>query len=70
MEIERYIDEMVALGEKGAYKKATVDRAPLRVKYFFGEGYTYGGQMERKGKIFFLMFFLNIEISKYLSIRF
>lgn len=48
-EIEGKIDEVVAIGEKGLYKKHTVDRAPLRNKYFFGEGYTYGSQMLRKG---------------------
>ena len=26
-----------------------MDLAPLRNKYFFGEGYTYGSQLERKG---------------------
>ncbi|XP_054713205.1 RNA demethylase ALKBH5-like [Uloborus diversus] len=48
-EIENKIDEVVAMGEKGLYKKHTVDRAPLRNKYFFGEGYTYGSQLLRKG---------------------
>lgn len=48
-EIESKIEEVVAIGEKGLYKKYTVDRAPLRNKYFFGEGYTYGSQMLRKG---------------------
>lgn len=48
-EIEKKIEEVVAIGEKGLYKKYTVDRAPLRNKYFFGEGYTYGSQMLRKG---------------------
>ncbi|KFM68135.1 putative alpha-ketoglutarate-dependent dioxygenase ABH5, partial [Stegodyphus mimosarum] len=47
--IEDKIDEVVAIGEKGLYKKYTVDRAPLRNKYFFGEGYTYGSQLLRKG---------------------
>ncbi|GFS77789.1 RNA demethylase ALKBH5 [Nephila pilipes] len=48
-EIENKIDEVVAIGEKGLYKKYTVDRAPLRNKYFFGEGYTYGSQLLKKG---------------------
>lgn len=48
-EIESKIEEVVSFGEKGLYKKHTVDRAPLRNKYFFGEGYTYGSQMLRKG---------------------
>ncbi|XP_067672775.1 RNA demethylase ALKBH5-like [Haliotis asinina] len=48
-EIERKIDEVVAEAEAGVYKDCTVDRAPLRNKYFFGEGYTYGSQMAKKG---------------------
>ena len=48
-EIEKKIDEVVENAEKGIYKEHTVDRAPLRNKYFFGEGYTYGSQLERKG---------------------
>ncbi|XP_015910682.1 RNA demethylase ALKBH5 [Parasteatoda tepidariorum] len=48
-QIESKIDEVVATGDKGLYKKYTVDRAPLRNKYFFGEGYTYGSQLLRKG---------------------
>ena len=47
--IEKKIDKVVFLGKEGFYKKSTVDRAPLRNKYFFGEGYTYGSQMARKG---------------------
>jgi len=47
-EIEDKIDEMVAEGNKGMFKDCTVDRAPLRVKYFFGEGYTYGQQLQNK----------------------
>ena len=48
-EIEKHIDDMVQIGKRGVYKKYTVDRAPLRTKYFFGEGYTYGGQLKTRG---------------------
>lgn len=48
-DIEKRIDNVVKLANKGMYKDHTVDRAPLRNKYFFGEGYTYGSQLERKG---------------------
>ncbi|XP_045214036.2 RNA demethylase ALKBH5-like [Mercenaria mercenaria] len=48
-EIEKKIDEVVKIANKGVYKGHTVDRAPLRNKYFFGEGYTYGSQLEKKG---------------------
>ncbi|CAB1459611.1 unnamed protein product [Pleuronectes platessa] len=47
--IEEKIDEVVAQGEAGLYREHTVDRAPLRNKYFFGEGYTYGAQLEKRG---------------------
>ncbi|XP_077979842.1 RNA demethylase ALKBH5-like [Glandiceps talaboti] len=47
--IERKIDEVVAEADGGAYKRYTVDRAPLRNKYFFGEGYTYGAQLTKRG---------------------
>jgi mRNA N6-methyladenine demethylase len=47
--IEQEIDDMVKLAEQGCFKQHTVDRSPLRVKYFFGEGYTYGSQMTQKG---------------------
>lgn len=47
--IEKKIDETVKLADGGKYKKHTVDRSPLRVKYFFGEGYTYGSQMAHRG---------------------
>ena len=36
-EIEKCIDDVVKNGDRNAYKEHTVDRAPLRVKYFFGE---------------------------------
>lgn len=48
-EIEHKIDEIVHLANRGTYKERTVDRAPLRVKYFFGEGYTYGKQLAERG---------------------
>lgn len=48
-EIEKKIDEVVRISERGMYKEHTVDRAPLRNKYFFGEGYTYGSQLVKKG---------------------
>ena len=48
-DIEKKIDKVVFLASKGFYKRHTVDRAPLRNKYFFGEGYTYGSQMARRG---------------------
>lgn len=47
--IEEKIDEVVSKAEAGAYREHTVDRAPLRNKYFFGEGYTYGAQLEKRG---------------------
>uniref|UniRef100_A0A6Q2XE94 RNA demethylase ALKBH5 n=2 Tax=Esox lucius TaxID=8010 RepID=A0A6Q2XE94_ESOLU len=47
--IERKIDEVVSDAEAGLYREHTVDRAPLRNKYFFGEGYTYGAQLEKRG---------------------
>lgn len=48
-EIEKKINKVVKLGQLGIYKDHTVDRAPLRNKYFFGEGYTYGSQLAKKG---------------------
>ncbi|XP_060754527.1 RNA demethylase ALKBH5 [Neoarius graeffei] len=47
--IEAKIDEVVLKGDRGLYREHTVDRAPLRNKYFFGEGYTYGAQLEKRG---------------------
>jgi len=47
--IERKIDEVVAAGANGEYKPCTVDKTPLRNKYFFGEGYIYGGQLKVRG---------------------
>lgn len=49
IKIEARIDDVVSRAEKGLYKEHTVDRAPLRNKYFFGEGYTYGSQLQRRG---------------------
>ncbi|XP_067859193.1 RNA demethylase ALKBH5 [Heptranchias perlo] len=48
-EIETKIEDVVSRAEKGIYRDHTVDRAPLRNKYFFGEGYTYGSQLEKRG---------------------
>ncbi|XP_054762931.2 RNA demethylase ALKBH5-like [Lytechinus pictus] len=48
-EIEDKINEVVDIAAKGLYRDHTVDRAPLRNKYFFGEGYTYGSQLTKKG---------------------
>ncbi|XP_070579362.1 RNA demethylase ALKBH5-like [Ptychodera flava] len=47
--IETKIEEVVAEADRGMYKDHTVDRAPLRNKYFFGEGYTYGSQLAKRG---------------------
>ncbi|XP_002732258.1 RNA demethylase ALKBH5-like [Saccoglossus kowalevskii] len=47
--IEEKIDSVVADADRSIFKKHTVDRAPLRNKYFFGEGYTYGTQLDKKG---------------------
>ena len=47
--IEGKIDAVVRDAEVGLYRKHTVDRAPLRNKYFFGEGYTYGAQVAGSG---------------------
>lgn len=46
--LEQMIDDEV-VAKIDSFKSCTVDRAPLRNKYFFGEGYTYGSQLERKG---------------------
>ncbi|RUS76675.1 hypothetical protein EGW08_015565 [Elysia chlorotica] len=48
-QIEKKIDKVVKLSDLGLYKEHTVDRAPLRNKYFFGEGYTYGAQLTKRG---------------------
>uniref|UniRef100_A0A914XRH0 Alpha-ketoglutarate-dependent dioxygenase alkB homolog 5 n=1 Tax=Plectus sambesii TaxID=2011161 RepID=A0A914XRH0_9BILA len=48
-QLEEQIEMVEEKANRGEYKKNTVDRSPLRVKYFFGEGYTYGDQLERKG---------------------
>jgi len=47
--IEQKIDQVVKKANNGVYKTHTVDRTPLRCKYFFGEGYTYGNQLTQKG---------------------
>ncbi|CAF0908107.1 unnamed protein product [Didymodactylos carnosus] len=43
--IEKKINELVDDGNAGLFKKCTVDITPLRSKYFFGYGYTYGSGM-------------------------
>ncbi|XP_071947937.1 RNA demethylase ALKBH5-like [Antedon mediterranea] len=48
-QIEDKINEVVRIGDDDVYKDHTVDRAPLRNKYFFGEGYTYGAQLAKRG---------------------
>ncbi|XP_057310779.1 RNA demethylase ALKBH5-like [Hydractinia symbiolongicarpus] len=47
--IEKKIDQIAEKAKCGLYRQKTYDSAPLRNKYFFGEGYTYGKQMEQKG---------------------
>lgn len=47
--IEKKIDQIAEKAKCGLYKQKTYDRAPLRNKYFFGEGYTYGKQMDEQG---------------------
>ena len=47
--IEWNIDNIVKEARRGTYRRFTVDKAPLRTKYFFGEGYTYGGQLQERG---------------------
>ena len=44
-EIEEKILEVCKKGERNGYKSCTVDRAHLRNKYYFGEGYVYGPQV-------------------------
>lgn len=47
--IEDLIDEICRKGQAGHYKSCTLDKAPLRNKYFFGEGYIYGNQLKVRG---------------------
>ncbi|KAJ8953915.1 hypothetical protein NQ318_019155, partial [Aromia moschata] len=47
---EDLVDETVVQAENGFYKQYSIDRAPLRNKYFFGEGYTYGSQLPTRGR--------------------
>ncbi|XP_057671865.1 RNA demethylase ALKBH5-like [Diorhabda carinulata] len=46
---ETNVDEIVHKGKNGALKKSTIDLTPLRIKYFFGERYTYGSQNGENG---------------------
>lgn len=48
--IERDINGIKVLADSGKLKSGTVDRTPLRSKFFFGFGYTYGAQISGKGK--------------------
>lgn len=48
-DIESRINDIVEMAEKGVYKDRTIDRAPLRTKYFFGERYTYGKEINGRG---------------------
>ncbi len=50
VKLEGKVDKVREKALAGQYKRFTFDRAPLRNKYFFGEGYTYGNQLEQKGE--------------------
>lgn len=50
LDIEAKIEEVCRQAERGEFKTHTVDRSPLRSKYFFGEGYTYGAQLDKTSK--------------------
>eukprot|EP00095_Tigriopus_kingsejongensis_P001664 snap_masked-scaffold857_size87770-processed-gene-0.1 protein:Tk01664 transcript:snap_masked-scaffold857_size87770-processed-gene-0.1-mRNA-1 annotation:"alkylated dna repair protein alkb-like protein 5" len=43
--IEDHIDQVVATAITGGFRPATLDRAPLRTKYVFGEGFAYGREV-------------------------
>ena len=47
--IESMIEDVCRQADQGMYKTHTVDRSALRSKYFFGEGYTYGAQLDKRG---------------------
>jgi len=47
--IEAEIENIGILGRQHKFKPKTLDRTPLRSKYFFGYGYTYGSQISKKG---------------------
>jgi len=47
--IEKKLNEICEKAKCGLYLPNTYDTVPLRNKYFFGEGYTYGSQLEKKG---------------------
>ncbi|KAL1452501.1 hypothetical protein WDU94_006727 [Cyamophila willieti] len=47
--LEQHVEHVTKMADHGQFKSCTVDRAPLRNKYFFGEGYTYGSQTIKKG---------------------
>mmetsp|Transcript_103052 Transcript_103052/g.204571 ORF Transcript_103052/g.204571 Transcript_103052/m.204571 type:complete len:642 (-) Transcript_103052:238-2163(-) len=48
--IEQDINTIKVLADAGKLKTGTLDRSPLRSKYFFGYGYTYGAQVAGKGQ--------------------
>eukprot|EP00747_Dinoflagellata_sp_TGD_P070254 gnl/TRDRNA2_/TRDRNA2_156510_c0_seq1.p1 gnl/TRDRNA2_/TRDRNA2_156510_c0~~gnl/TRDRNA2_/TRDRNA2_156510_c0_seq1.p1 ORF type:complete len:338 (-),score=67.55 gnl/TRDRNA2_/TRDRNA2_156510_c0_seq1:76-1089(-) len=48
-EVELFIETLGEMGRKGKFRAKTLDRTPLRSKYFFGYGYTYGSQISKKG---------------------
>lgn len=47
--IEADIESLAVMAKAGHFREKTVDRTPLRSKYFFGYGYTYGSQISKKG---------------------
>merc|ERR1719379_2210933 len=49
MRVEALIDQVVVDAQRGLFKRKTVDLTPMRNKYFFGFGYTYGAQKEHAG---------------------
>lgn len=48
-DIEAEVEGIAGIARAGKYRAKTVDRTPLRSKYFFGYGYTYGSQISKKG---------------------
>lgn len=49
-EIEAEVEGLGNLARANKFRPKTVDRTPLRSKYFFGYGYTYGSQISKKGE--------------------
>lgn len=50
LDIEAEVDGLSQLARGGRFRAKTLDRTPLRSKYFFGYGYTYGSQISKKGE--------------------